>query len=109
MGMQRFRAQQIWNRPMDVTIANMRFRTITASGTVGVEFMAKLFPSSGRQVVLNGRVKRSFKVDTDRQLLGQNAKGAAHRVRHLPRDDLKILLQGHADAGATDNDVDGLR
>ena len=58
MGMQRFRAQQIWNRPLDVMIGRSRFRTVTASGTVGVEFMAKLFPSSGRQMVFNGRVQR---------------------------------------------------
>ncbi len=57
----------------------------------------------------NGRIKRGFKIDTDGQFLSKSAESTADRVRHLPRDDLKILLQGHADAGAADNDVDGFR
>lgn len=58
MGMQRFRAQQIWNRQMDVQIGRARFRTVSAIGSVGAEFQLKLFPASGRQMKFDGRVQR---------------------------------------------------
>jgi len=57
--MPRFNAAQVWNQPMNITFGGSRRRLVTASGRIGVEFVAKLFPSSGRPITVSGRIRRS--------------------------------------------------
>jgi hypothetical protein len=57
MAFQNFRANRLWPRQMDVSIGRSRFQTIAAGGTIGVEFLVKIFPTSGRALTFSGRVR----------------------------------------------------
>ena len=59
MSMTRFRAGQLWSNPLDIRIGRTTYRTATATGWVGAEFILKLFSPRGRAMTFPGRVSRS--------------------------------------------------
>ena len=59
MSMTRVNASRLWNQPLDVRLGRQGFRTISASGSIAVEFMVKLFPRSGRALTFPGRIQQN--------------------------------------------------